>query len=296
MRSRGVVTNSDGVCPFVRAEVALLGSEVLTSIEDGDGRACERVLASPQVAATLIESWTRSDLSADLLGPPAPMPSDRRGPPAATAAPPPAPGLILGEDAVVASEPRAPWGAWLLLAGEATAGTNRTTAFGFRAAACGRVGRACLGGLVRFGYDPGLTGNSESLETERLALDGLLLADFPLEWSRVALTPGLGIGGGWTRSSRLIVDSDDGDEVEQTGENEDRNEIEGQVAEDEGGLRVDVHLTLSLALVDALTLDATVSAGLSAFGHYGSYNYDDGHIAGEPRGTFRGGVGLGYRF
>lgn len=294
LAARGVATRAVGDCPFVRAEVALLGTEVLTSIVDAHGRQSQRVLETVTVAATLIESWTRFDLGGELLGPPSVSHASQD--------PAPAGSILVAEDEAVVSEskpvsplPGGGWSAWLGVAGETSAGSDRSTLFGARAGACGRVGVACIGGMVRFGYDPGLSGNSAQFETERLALDGLALFDFPMEWSRVSLVPGLGIGGGWSRSSRFIEDLDD-QEGEEEGENEDRNEVDGYVVEDEGGLRVDVHVVLAIAVTADLSLDVGLTVGLSAFGKYGSYKFDDDPMAGEPRGSLRGGVGMSYRF
>jgi hypothetical protein len=290
LSERGVATRASADCPFVRAEVAMLGSEVLTSIDDGDGRHSERVMASPQVAATLIESWTRFDLAGDLLGPPEPY-DDGAGESTSDLQPPAPASQVVFEDEV-SPDAREPREIWLRLAPEATAGSNRSTLFGARASLCGQVGKACVGALVRFGYDPGLTGNSATLQTTRTALDGLLIFDFPLEWSGVALVPGIGVGGGWSRSSRYIpCDDDDCDE-----EDTERNEVTGDVDEDEGGVRFEVHALLAFALTEGLSLDLSLAVGLSALGQYGSYPYDDAHIAGEPRATLRGGVGLGYGF
>jgi hypothetical protein len=289
----GVATSTDGDCPVVRAEVAMLGTEVLTSIEDPDGRRSERVLATPFVAATVIESWARPDLSGGLLGPPVVRPAHTT----------PATGISgwstgdteLRAEHEPSASSAADWSAWLGLAGETTAGGDQSVFFGPRVGVCWRLGPACVGALARFAYDSQLSGNSESLSTKRLALDGLLLLDFPFEWSSVSLVPGIGIGGGWARSSRYLepeVEEEDDEEEEDW----DRNEKSGQIDEDTFGLRVDLHLSLAIMLTEGLSLDLTVSGGLSALGHYGTYYYEPGRIAGEPRITGRAGVGLSYRF
>jgi hypothetical protein len=296
LAARGIATAVADGCPAVRAEVAPAGGAILTAITDEYGRSSARVVDGPEVAAVLIESWARSDLSADLLDAPTVA--------AATALAPTASSVVVTEEDALAGDWPAPtpgaggWTGWLGLVGETTIGLDRSSGFGTRLGACGRVGPACLGGLVRFGYDPGLSGSSELLQTRRVALDGLLLVDFPLEWPRVTLAPGLGLGGGWSRSSRTFTGSDDAvGGGEQVGDNQDEGEVEGRVEEDSGGLRVDAHVALAIALTAGLSLDVTLSIGLSALGKYGVYYYeDDTHMAAEPRAGARAGLGLSYRF
>jgi hypothetical protein len=283
LAGHGVGTIPTQGCPFVNARLTRCEGGLQVQVADADGRTSERVVATPAVAAALVESWTRSDIGAELL---APTLVGGLGTPGAGFA-----SVETGESVEVADD-REAWSGWLGLTGEVPVGSDRSTWFGARVGLCGRMGPACVGVLARFAYDSGLSGNSEELQTQRMGADGLFLLDFPLEWPSVHLVPGIGIGGGWARSSRYIEPEDEEEEEE----DQDRNEVHGQIDNDRGGLRVDAHLLLAIMLTRGLSLDIAASVGLSAMGYYGAYNYDDARVAGEPRAFFRAGAGLGYRF
>lgn len=295
----GISETAAAGCPLVSAEVTWRGNGLLIVTVDGYGRRSERLVEGPETAAALIESWTRRDLSEALLVLPesavAPVP-----PSAAAGGMPAAGEAVPDDDRIVPADGIDAWSGWAGAAGEATAGSDLSTWFGARLGVCRRLGPACLGGVIRFGWDPGLTGDSEELRTRRVGLDGLLSADFPIEWPRVAVTPGIGLGGGWIRSTGSTGNDENEHEEEDdsgqddTGQGSDEDDEE--VHEDAGGLRVDLHVTIAIAIAAGLSLDLVLSAGLSVFGRYDSYNDDDGSLAGEPRGAARAGLGLGYRF
>lgn len=67
--------------------------------------------------------------------------------------------------------------------------------------ACGALGPICLGGYVRAPFDVLAAGPARDLATSRGGLDGLLGADLPLVFDRLAFRPGLAAGAGWLRGS-----------------------------------------------------------------------------------------------
>jgi hypothetical protein len=64
---RGLLTGSTTSCGLIIAQVERDGRFFLVQLADGFGRTGQRRVASSRTAASLIESWVRSDLSAPIL-------------------------------------------------------------------------------------------------------------------------------------------------------------------------------------------------------------------------------------
>lgn len=214
-------------CPLLRARIErrgeLLGVTIVELVRHSD-----RLVADAETAATVIESWARSDISAPLLS---------ARPLALRAAAPPPPPL---PSAPVAPPPRPRFAVSVLA--EFSAGTNGTDSsewLGARVHGCLLLGPIRLGLLFRMAGDiqPSRLGD---LLMQRLGTDLLLAADLPLDAGRLTVSPGVGLGIGWLRTSLL---DDDGDR--------------GSISD--GGLRADVHLVLSLRLWRGLFADGALS-------------------------------------
>jgi len=288
LRADGIETAPMGACPGVRAHVARRGEGISVFIEDADGRSSVREVGTVEAAAALVESWARRDLSFAALearlaepGPTAPageIAAKGTTPAPQTVAPPVQPPV----------EERSRFRVGI--AAEVSGGFDGSTWFGGRLGGCVRLGPACVGLTGRAAYDPGVAGDTKALDGQRLALDGLAIADFPVEWQRVSLVPGIGIGGGWIRSFGYAIHDEEG---HNTGENTDESN-KTDVVEDAGGLRIDAHLALLVLLKHRLALELALGVGISVPSHTSPYSGDGLYLAGEPRGFVCGGLGLIY--
>jgi hypothetical protein len=178
----------------------------------------------------------------------------------------------------------------LVLTGEVSGGFDGSTWFGGRLGGCVRLGPVCAGLLTRVAFDPGFSGDAAAETTDetagrRFALDGLAFVDFPITWSKLSLVPGVGIGGGWVHSMGY-AGWDAGDDNLDTGTST------GGPTADSGGFRVDAHLSLLFHLRHRMALELSLDAGVSIPAHTEAYTGDGRHVAGEPLGFVRGGLGL----
>jgi hypothetical protein len=219
----------------------------------------ERVVASADTAALLIESWLRTDIAAPLLAAHAlddPEPATSPLPPPsvdAAAAPAPAPRLPEATTAAVVQS-AAPSSAaagsplTLALAGEAGVSRDGSRAGGAALGACARVGRLCLGLTARFArvwaVSP-VVDVSRALEhVSGYGADGLVGAELTARLGRAALRPGVGVGVGWIGTRGAIV--------------------EHQANFDAFGPRAEARLALDWALGRALAIELELGGGLGA--------------------------------
>jgi len=158
-------------CPAAVAHVERRGERIVVRIAS-----VERDVSTPATAATVIESFARSDLTAPLLRAPAPPQ-------------PPAP------------KPAVQRGVQLFAAAETARGSDATSWFGAELGACITLGRVCAGARMR------LAGLADG-ETFRHAHELLLGVDLPVGgvWS---LGVALGMGEIHTR----MIGSDDARET-----------------------------------------------------------------------------------
>lgn len=176
---------ADAACRPVAAEVATGGRRIMVWLADGEDRRIERLTEDVPAAATLIESWARRDLIDPLFAARGVIPIEAAGAadaarleraaaPAPTAAPQPGYTLAGGADVGVSGD----GGLWS----------------GVRAQGCGRIGRICLGGVVRYAFDLERSGDAKTLGTTRSALDVTIAADLPVRRGAIAIVPSLGVG------------------------------------------------------------------------------------------------------
>jgi len=249
---RGVRTQSSKRCSAVKVTVGRAGEKLLISIEDRYGRKSERSVADAEAAATVIESWARSDLNAGLLA------GWSYEPPAAPVVKP------LPAQTVAAPAPAARGLASLAIAGETSLGFDGSLWLGAGLSGCLGLGRFCLGTSARL-----LAGTATSTS---LGVDLLATVELPVKLGRAVLVPGLGLGGGWITIGQS------------TGQN--NQEISNF------GLRADVHASLSYPLGHGVSLHIGVAADVSAQAADAPQNQDMNQIPGEPSGYLRGLLGL----
>lgn len=253
LEARGIASRQVAGCALIRARVTRGEGELVVEIVDQADRRETRRVASAASAATVIESWARTDLTAGLVGPP-------RAAPLVDPEEDPAPRLV-----------RAPL---VAVAAESSLGSDGSLWAGARVAGCVHVGVLCLGVMLRFAADPGWMGDAHEADGERLATDMLLGLEFSSRSSRFVVAPGVGIGVGWLRTYTHEPDGD-------------------TISADFGGVRADADVRVGTPLTRGLWLSVIASASyLPAASTSGLVMHDDALVAAEPRGFLRLSVGL----
>ena len=249
-------------------------------IVDASGRTSTRRVNGAVAAATLIESWVRTDLDAALL-PTESVAADEPASPhwSATAARP----VMADTDPRLAmpassAEPTLGWKISVSADAETSLATDGSLWLGVTAGLCFRVGPACAGAIVRVSSHSVASGESREMQTGRLGTDVLLGASLPIQRGRLTLLPGVGFGVGWLRTTALSAAPVPGES--------DGVDVDG------GGLRASASMRLSVAVYRSVAVDFGVAADLSPIAHTDEFTESSHLLAGEPRGFLRGGVGL----
>lgn len=235
------------------------------------------MLTNARSAATAIESWAREDPAA-LSSRPA---SDSGTIAPDVVADPPAAENDDGPSApAVVPAPRG----YLDLDVLVGVGFDGSAWFGGGLAGCAVLGPVCPGAGARIGIDPAVSGDSELLETRRLMVNLVGTLDFPVRFDAFALRPGIDIGAAFVRMSKLSVD--EGGDHENSGDelwNAQRWEF-----------AVGAHLTGAIQLGKGFALTVGVAALVLPAAGTDPLRDDDSSLAGVPRGSVRGIVGLEY--
>jgi hypothetical protein len=169
---RGNASGED--CTPLRVRLSLQGGGYLMTIEDPSGRRSERQVASVEMVATLIETWMMSGVGELVIAPAPP-------PPVVVAAPTPTPAP---SRLVLAAQAESAWA------------NDGSLWMGLGASACVRLGRLCVGTLVRFADDEGWAARDD-VPGARSKLSALLIGRTALTFGRVRLVPRLGLGMAW---------------------------------------------------------------------------------------------------
>lgn len=257
LRARGLDLDVSE-CEAIRAHLDERGSSMVVHVTHPDGTTIERVVDDVATAATVIESFTRTDVGDPLL---------------ATRSVPPAPersSSPLEVEQVV--PPRSPRGVRLSTAIETSFGSDRTRWMGMHFGACIMLGPICAGGrlrgasVVRDRWDDDIHRRSSEL------LAGI---DIPFGVGGWTFTPGFAAGLGHIRT-RV-----------------------GDAGIESGGVRADVHATLSIPLWRRLALDVFAAADLTqetrgAWDDSGMMIVAPVEVPDEPRLLIRFGLGLSY--
>jgi hypothetical protein len=282
--ARGIAGETPS-CPVVRARIERRGALLVVGIERpagpnavpgapvdppggrdgvpgaGPGAVIERAVGEPATAATVIESWARTDLAAPLL--------ETRAVPAIDVAP------------AVAAAPAAPapaaQGIQLFLAEETSVASDRTVWEGMQLGACVMLGPVCAAARVHGGK---VIAKPDGWD--RFARKGAELyigIDIPIAVGPTRLTPGFAAGYG-TMLTHNIGDS------EKTG-----IEISGPRAEAHVALAIPLtpHIAIDLATTAELTQATGMETHGSATGVDPAIMYPD-----EPRALFRFAIGVRY--
>ena len=172
LEARGVSSVASPGCIALHARLHASGGAVVVDVVDVSGRHVERRTASTASAATVIESWARSELTDDLLErrtAPAPVPTDRPRP-------------------------------FVAVSGESAIGSDGSIWTGASLSGCAWLGPACVGADLRLALDEGWTGDSHRVGGHRSENDVLITAELPARGPRLVVAPGVGVGFGWLRS------------------------------------------------------------------------------------------------
>jgi hypothetical protein len=223
LEGRGISTE-EGACPALAVTLEKRGRATLVSASPDEEQTSTREVTDARTAATVIESWVRTDVEAPLLA---------RHPPADDVELPV--GLV-----VAAPRAAAPPSFQVGTLGELGLASDHTSWGGFQLSGCWMVGRACIGGRARFGTvadGPGLW----EATMDREAVDGLVDAELPLRLGPFAVSPGLGVGLGWVHT----------------------HEEDSRDAKQTAGLRGELHLALALPLTRHVALESTMSLELA---------------------------------
>ncbi len=247
-------------CEAVRARLETRAEGIAIELTQLDGTKIERMVGDAATAATVIESFTRSDVGDPLL-------ASRPLPPA-----PERPATDIDITRAQAA-PRSPRGVRLSSAIETSFGSDRTRWTGIHLGACIMLGPICAGGRLR---GAGVVWAPWAGDVERNSTELLAGIDIPFALRSWTFTPGFAAGLGHM-DTRI-----------------------GEYRIETGGVRADVHATLSLPLWRKLALDVFAAADLTqetrgVWGHPEVMMMQHGiEIPAEPRLLVRLGLGLSY--
>lgn len=177
--ARGIGDAEGAACAPLRAAVEWRGPLLVIAIDDGGAAPLERVVRDPATAATVIESFTRTDVASPLLA--------ARAVPRTPEIEAPAPAVP------VAPAPRRT-GVHLSASVESSFANDDTTWLGGSVGVCVRTGPICATARLRWA---GVVGGFGAAEVERNVKELLIGVDLPIALGRVLVTPGYagGLGG-----------------------------------------------------------------------------------------------------
>jgi hypothetical protein len=216
--ARGITSESPR-CPAVHARVERRGALVVVGTDGPDGAPIERAVAEIATAATVIESWARSDLAAPLL-------ATRDVPPA---------------EATVVASPPAARGIQLFAAEETSIASDRTVWQGMQLEACIMMGPICAAARLHGGKVISRPAGWDDFA--RNGAEVYIGIDVPIAFGRTRLTPGFAAGYG----TMFTKHKGDGERM--------GVEISGPRAEVHAALSLPLtaHLALDLVTTGALT-------------------------------------------
>jgi hypothetical protein len=258
LRQRGINNGRPVGCSPLRVAIGRRESGLKLELRGPAGEVTERVVAAPDTAAVLIESWLRTDIAAPLLA--ARAPEDLAPPPALPApelaalpaATDPAPLAAVAAPVVTARpSPGAGGGtglAGMTILGEGALVRGGSRELGASLGSCLNLRRFCLGVTARLAHLSPVSPDDQiarSLDhANGYAADGLLAADYALRAGRATFRPGVGAGLGWVWTRGMIA--------------------EHGASFDAVGPRAEGRLAIDLAIARALALELQMAAGAAA--------------------------------
>jgi hypothetical protein len=221
--ARGI-TDAAPPCLAVRARVERRGSLVVVGTDGPGGTPIVRSVAAASTAATVIESWARTDVEAPLLA--------TRAVPAIEDAAEPGP--------VVASPPAAR-GIQLFAAMETSVASDRTVWQGIQLEACIMLGPICAAARLHAGKV--ISQPTSWAGFARVGGEAYIGVDVPIALGRARLTPGFAAGYGAMFTHRKA----DGEKV----------------GLETSGPRAEAHAAFSIPMTAHVALDLVVTGALT---------------------------------
>ncbi len=260
-------------CGAIEAHLEQRGDELVIDVVQPGGAIVQRVVGEAQTAATVIESFTRTDVGDPLLAIRA-VPADPR----------PTVRAFVEEPGPTPPPLRNPRGVHLFNAFETSFASDHTRWLGAHLGACVMLGPVCAGGRLRLAS---VTDQPDAWADlfHRRSVELLGGIDIPLAIGPLTFSPGFAAGLGQIRTDvidvRTLVDGEPAARMSET-----------------GGLRADVHATLSIPVWRRLALDVFTAGVLTQETHIESDVMFSGgamlSMPDEPRLLVRFGVGLRY--
>ncbi|HWA72206.1 MAG TPA: hypothetical protein VG937_07735 [Polyangiaceae bacterium] len=292
LAARGIAHDSEPGCSPARGEVRLLAEAIQVRYEDPWRRANERRVLAVDTAATLIESWAHADFeeataersedgelaerAQSVIETPDTVTRDR-----GVQTSPPRPGGNAG-----------PFG--VALGPVFSVASDRSLWAGLGATGCGELGPLCAGVALRGALDTRSSGASSELRGSRSEAEALLRAGMPLRAGRITVSPGLGAGVGWLRTSAQAP-SDGADTMsEADAETEDALGATTEVTRDSVGLRVAADVVCSFRFASAFALELSSGVGVAPFANVATIRKSGAALGGEPLGQLKFGLALRY--
>lgn len=238
LRSRGIVTPPPLGCPLSLIRVTRSPQGLVVHIHQELAQT-ERLVSDAAVAATLIESWLRSDLTNPLLA----APELLAAPPLPPPPPPPA--------APRAASPRFT----IELLFESGIDKDGAIWLGGSLHGCAPVGPLCLGAIVRTAAEVPAS-YIGTYRDQRVALDVLASLVWPLRRGRWGVAPGLGLGAGWLHHQAKP-------DPELAGGTEEDSALPGAapIIQSDGGVRAELRLLVRLQLKAGWLLTSGLAFG-----------------------------------
>ncbi|GEM_PF-6157607 len=257
LQARGVSTRRVENCPVVIANLSVSNKGISIHLAKDSGRIDTRLVSDTSTAATLIESWVRSDLTTPLINPQISVPLIPQES---------EPGN--GVDTMVPEEPSLDHTensigfAVGLHPGFSVAGDGSFW-LSVAATGCIIIGSVCPGTLLRYNVDSGIFGHSKDLHTSRSGIEAVITSEYPIHFGRLVISPGLGIGTGWIRSKHKDLNT-------------------GNLEIDSAVLRLEVYTHTFLIFSNGFIIGATLSSGVDPLTHTADFNEPNGVVAGNP--------------
>ncbi|HEV7553976.1 MAG TPA: hypothetical protein VGO00_00910 [Kofleriaceae bacterium] len=224
-------------CANVAVDLRRDGERVAVAI---DGREA-RVVGDPRTAATIIESWVRTDVGDPLLG----------ARPVVAIAETPPPSSPVGVSDGIVKVPATWRGVQVFALGQTAVASDGTGWLGTEIGACVALGPVCAAARVRIAQVAGGPGPFEQM-LDRRGVELLLGGDIPMSLGKLTLSPGF--SGGVGAVVTHVADT----EGRHMG-----NEI--------GGLRADVHASLTYPLSHRFAAEIAVSFDFTQQTHVENY-------------------------
>ncbi|HEX7837713.1 MAG TPA: hypothetical protein VF469_09635 [Kofleriaceae bacterium] len=183
--ARGIADETPS-CPAVHARIERHGAQLVVGIDRSEGgpgapaAAIERAVSEPAIAATVIESWTRSDLAAPLLLTHA-VPADT------------------GESSVRAAAPPAAQGIQLFAAEETSMASDSTVWEGMQLGACIMLGPICAAARVHGGTVVSRPASFREFSRKGAEVYAGIDVPIAIRWTRLTLGFAAGYGSMFTR-------------------------------------------------------------------------------------------------